>query len=462
MSSKAVGRLSPKGHAIDYLVGRRTQFGANLQRQGHEARHRLISATQPGGRADSAGSRALPRCGASSKSRSVGQVDGAPVSYALHRFPAERFAALPEAFSQSLSITAALAACGVTEYTPPPPASSRGCRATARRIISNSRSRARCCRRMRLMSICRACRSNARRISRQADFADRAISGRVDLRYRRTSAGSTAVERSWSVWPVRGGRRAGRQYCGRRRQAATGQRRRHRCCSGTSSHAARLSSQAKELPYAAGDFQSVTMLGGRSAGDHRPRRRRSLRDRRRHGELPGASGALSVAVPEAATRRRHSMIWAEGHARRGSRRTGIPYPGGSTIMTPRFSAAMSILHPAAPSAEQSLASNDKLRVLMVATSAKTYPPIPVVTTAGAAGYDIDSPAFPAASLSKKGTPSERSSPSSTKPRKRPCKARNGTNSPSGSRRSRPPAAEAANASLPNGVARWENYLKTSK
>ncbi len=46
-----------------------------------------------------------------------GRADGAPVSYALHRFPAERFAALPAAFAESGSITAALAACGVADYT---------------------------------------------------------------------------------------------------------------------------------------------------------------------------------------------------------------------------------------------------------------------------------------------------------------------------------------------------------
>jgi GntR family transcriptional regulator, phosphonate transport system regulatory protein len=110
------GTFVAKGH-IDYLVGRRTRFSANLQRQGHEARHRLISATRSLADAPTAQDLGLPRGARIVEIESVGQVDGEPVSYALHRFPAERFAALPEAFAQSLSITAALAACGVSDYT---------------------------------------------------------------------------------------------------------------------------------------------------------------------------------------------------------------------------------------------------------------------------------------------------------------------------------------------------------
>jgi GntR family phosphonate transport system transcriptional regulator len=47
----------------------------------------------------------------------LGRADGVPVIYAVHRFPAERFAALPEAYAATLSVTAALAACGVSDYT---------------------------------------------------------------------------------------------------------------------------------------------------------------------------------------------------------------------------------------------------------------------------------------------------------------------------------------------------------
>jgi len=110
------GTFVVNGH-IDYLVGRRTRFSANLQRDGHDARHRLISATRSLADAPTAQDLGLARGARIIEIEAVGEVDGAPVSYALHRFPAERFAGMPQAFAGSLSITAALTACGVADYT---------------------------------------------------------------------------------------------------------------------------------------------------------------------------------------------------------------------------------------------------------------------------------------------------------------------------------------------------------
>lgn len=110
------GTFVAGGH-IDYLLGRRTRFSANLRREGHEPRHRLIASTN--GTADVAVARDLeiPPGAPVIEIETVGQADDVIVSYARHIFPAERFAALPEAFAATLSITAALAACGVTDYT---------------------------------------------------------------------------------------------------------------------------------------------------------------------------------------------------------------------------------------------------------------------------------------------------------------------------------------------------------
>ncbi len=110
------GTFVAHGH-IDYLVGRRTRFSANLERQGHEPGHYLISSTR--GAADAATAQDLGlRPGAPLiEIETLGHADGVPISYALHCFPADRFAALPEAFAATLSITAALAACGVADYT---------------------------------------------------------------------------------------------------------------------------------------------------------------------------------------------------------------------------------------------------------------------------------------------------------------------------------------------------------
>jgi GntR family transcriptional regulator, phosphonate transport system regulatory protein len=110
------GTFVAGGH-IDYLLGRRTRFSTNLQREGREPGHRLISSKQS--RADMATARDLELATDTPiiEIETLGQADGVPVSYARHCFPAERFAALPDALAKTLSITAALAACGVADYT---------------------------------------------------------------------------------------------------------------------------------------------------------------------------------------------------------------------------------------------------------------------------------------------------------------------------------------------------------
>lgn len=102
---------------IDYLLGRRTRFSTNLQRQGREPGHRLVATTRGPADAVTAQELALAPGAEIVEITAVGYADGAPVSYGVSRFPAERFAALPAAFAETGSITAALAACGVTDYT---------------------------------------------------------------------------------------------------------------------------------------------------------------------------------------------------------------------------------------------------------------------------------------------------------------------------------------------------------
>lgn len=102
---------------IDYLLGRRTRFSTNLQRQGREPGHRLIAARRAPADAATAQELALSPGAEIIEIEAVGYADGAPVSYGVSRFPAERFAALPAAFAATGSITAALAACGVADYT---------------------------------------------------------------------------------------------------------------------------------------------------------------------------------------------------------------------------------------------------------------------------------------------------------------------------------------------------------
>lgn len=104
-------------HHIDYVLGRRTRFSANLQREGHEPSHRLIAVARGPADAATAQDLGLPPGTPVVQLETVSDADGVPLSCAVHRFPAERFAALPTAFAGTRSITAALAACGVVDYT---------------------------------------------------------------------------------------------------------------------------------------------------------------------------------------------------------------------------------------------------------------------------------------------------------------------------------------------------------
>jgi GntR family phosphonate transport system transcriptional regulator len=110
------GTFVASGH-MDYLLGRRTRFSTNLQREGREPGHRLISSSVSQADAATVRDLGLSPDATIVEIETLGQADGVPVSYALHRFPAERFAALPDALAKTRSITAALAACGVADYT---------------------------------------------------------------------------------------------------------------------------------------------------------------------------------------------------------------------------------------------------------------------------------------------------------------------------------------------------------
>jgi len=99
------------------VLGRRTRFSANLQAQGREPGHRLLSVATV--TADDATARDLGlRRGAHVIEIEItGDADGVVLSYGIHRFPAKRFAALPACLAETGSITAALQRCGVADYT---------------------------------------------------------------------------------------------------------------------------------------------------------------------------------------------------------------------------------------------------------------------------------------------------------------------------------------------------------
>jgi GntR family phosphonate transport system transcriptional regulator len=110
------GTFVAAGH-LDYVIGRRTRFSANLQREGREPWHHMLSALRV--EADEATAHALDLAAGAAviDIRTLGRADGVPVTYATHFFPAARFARVPEVLAATSSITAALAACGVADYT---------------------------------------------------------------------------------------------------------------------------------------------------------------------------------------------------------------------------------------------------------------------------------------------------------------------------------------------------------
>jgi GntR family phosphonate transport system transcriptional regulator len=102
---------------IDYVLGRRTRFSANLQREGREPGHRLIATSQTTADANVARDLGVAVGTPIIQIETVSDADGIPLSYGTHSFPAERFAELPAHFAEKRSITAALAQLGISDYT---------------------------------------------------------------------------------------------------------------------------------------------------------------------------------------------------------------------------------------------------------------------------------------------------------------------------------------------------------
>ncbi|MBI3512608.1 MAG: phosphonate metabolism transcriptional regulator PhnF [Proteobacteria bacterium] len=104
-------------HMLDYVLGRRTRFHANLEAQGREPSGRVFGARVE--RADAAVARELHLKAGTRVLviEHVGEADGVPITHATHYFPAERFRGLAELYTQTTSLTAALKALGVPDYT---------------------------------------------------------------------------------------------------------------------------------------------------------------------------------------------------------------------------------------------------------------------------------------------------------------------------------------------------------
>jgi GntR family transcriptional regulator, phosphonate transport system regulatory protein len=104
-------------HVLEYALGRRTRFSANVIAQGREPDRRVLGIEVV--EAPEATQRALKlKRGADViRLRTAGFADGIPISMSANMFPTPRFKRLPELVKDSLSITAALRDMGVEDYT---------------------------------------------------------------------------------------------------------------------------------------------------------------------------------------------------------------------------------------------------------------------------------------------------------------------------------------------------------
>jgi GntR family phosphonate transport system transcriptional regulator len=104
--------------AIDYAVGRRTRVEANLLGQNRAFSGRLLSSHEEP--ADAAAIAALGLVGRAPRvlvAETLNTADGVPISLVRHTMAATRFARFPEAYRETGSVTRALAACGVADFT---------------------------------------------------------------------------------------------------------------------------------------------------------------------------------------------------------------------------------------------------------------------------------------------------------------------------------------------------------
>lgn len=212
---------------------------------------------------------------------------------------------------------------------------------------------------------------------------------------------------------------------------------------------------SKELPYGADDFQAVATVGGESMAVV------ARADDKRFATVAAMvqfakahPNALAVANGgDGLSKKALDDLDAAAQIQMKS----IPYAGGSTILTAVLGGHVDL----GITAPSNAVHNPKLRVVMVLTKAKTYPPMPKVETAGSTGYDVDAPLVRAVFV-KKGTPASVVDALSKA-------AGAAVQSPAWhdfakrfSQIESPANPGAANDELRKDVASWQQYLKTSR
>ncbi len=101
----------------DYTVGRRTRFHQNLAEAGRIPAKSVLRLETRAADAREAAALELAPGDRVHVWEGVSLADAEPVALFLSAFPAERLPDLPEALREARSVTAALARCGVADYT---------------------------------------------------------------------------------------------------------------------------------------------------------------------------------------------------------------------------------------------------------------------------------------------------------------------------------------------------------
>ncbi|MSO76113.1 MAG: phosphonate metabolism transcriptional regulator PhnF [Alphaproteobacteria bacterium] len=104
-------------HMVDYPLGRRTRFSENVARAERAPGDRLLRALTLPASPEVAEALAIAANAPVVMLETLGEADGRPLGLGAHHFPAARFLGLIRAYEASRSISRALAACGVPDYT---------------------------------------------------------------------------------------------------------------------------------------------------------------------------------------------------------------------------------------------------------------------------------------------------------------------------------------------------------
>ena len=113
---QGTGTLIERKDRISFPISRRTRFIQGIGSQARETEGLLLAADEAPASEDLAQRLQIAPSAALIRLETLRKADGRPVSRATAWFPADRFRGIDRAYEQSGSITAALAALGVSDY----------------------------------------------------------------------------------------------------------------------------------------------------------------------------------------------------------------------------------------------------------------------------------------------------------------------------------------------------------